>query len=275
MKGYSGKGAERAAKGRIAEMYDTLVKESEDRGYQGSDALFVPYYFYSDEVGEQFSEEVYHYLVGSVLADLGFIVFDRYAPSIATGSGLTPDLSAFRTRKIETVLRKIGERGLLGRGGFSQELQLPKAARETKAGASAPSIEAESLAVEIKRPSSQYNITSGEAQLRRYLYEADGFYEEGFLAGPSIEGEKTISFTGDGDPVVQGTKRRLSGGEPASQRKVEAQWQDVELCLKLEVLKSLQLQRILQLGGEARTYSGLIDSFRKMPLDSIVNRIEP
>lgn len=113
-----------------------------------------------------------------------------------------------------------------------------------------------------------------EAQLRRYLYEADGFYEEGFLAGPSIEGERTISFTDDGDPVVQDAKRRLPGSEPASQRKIEAQWEDVELCLKLEALKSLQLQRILQLGGEARTYSGLIDSFRRMPLDSIVDRVE-
>jgi len=276
MRGYEGKGAEYRMAKRLQDQYSSLYNELRSSGRELTEVLFVPYYWYSDGVGNQFSEDIYHYLVGRVFRDMGYLVLDSYTPSIVTGRELTPDLSAFKSSKINEALEQLREKGFISSGAFLEELQMVDIFGRVKQTPSQSLTEAENIVVEIKRSSKQYIVTKGSDQLRSYMTEAYGFYDEGYLGGPFIEGKGIVSFSENGDIMFSRadsiTKKPLSENW---RRLREIQMHDVEAQMKLELLKNLGLPRVSELCKQSgnQTYEQLINACVNLEFDQIISAL--
>jgi len=277
--GYTGKGAEYRATKRLKKMIEDLEKKVREEGKEISDVLFVPYWYYTR--GRQFSEQVYHYLAGLVFRDMGYFVCNEYTPSIVSGTGDTPDLPAFKTEEISGMMNALKSKGMVANGAFEQELQLYAIFGRTNPSKLHKMDEvttAESIVVEAKRSESQYLIEEGFAQLRRYMANAYGFYDEAYLVAPFINGSGVISFGYDGELVFEKYK-------PSNDRTVlsdywEVKWRaqmlDVRASLILQLLKNLPLSQIVDVcGGEQiRNYSDLQGAWVSLEIEPVIDALE-
>lgn len=276
MAGYSGKGAEYRTRRREKEMLDHLGKELKEEGMEPPDVLFVPYYWYS-KGGRRFGEQVYHYLSGLVFREMGYLVFDEYSPTFVTGTGRTPDVSAFRTPEVVELLAALRAKGIIASGAFQQELQLFSIFGKRPshvANASLDLTDAESVAIEVKRSESE----KGWLDLAQYLGEAYGFYDEGYLAAPLVQGEGVLSFDREGR-LVFGRDTARHHADPLSEPWAEKrgrQMLDVRGNAMLQLLKNLPLSRILSTsGGEGlRTYIELSASWEGLDAGVVIDALQ-
>jgi hypothetical protein len=281
--GYSGKGADYRTSKRMEEMHGSLKGEVEKMGKELSDVLFVPYFGYGGEAGYQFSESMYHYIAGLVFKDMGYLVLDEYPPSLVTGTSRTPDLSVFRSAELAEALSLLGSRGAISSAGaFGQELQLysifGRQDRSQALGPSGTTIDAENIAVEVKRSESQYLVGVGSMQLRQYMAEAYGFYDEGFVAGPFLEGPGVVSLNRKGGLV-------LERGPPSASVAVTDFWaerrrlqmEDVRATMKLQLLKNLHLSEAIEVCGgkdSVRTYEELLQMSCELGIQDTIGALD-
>lgn len=281
--GYSGKGVEYRTSRRMEEMHRSLKGEVERMGKELSDVLFVPYFGYSGEAGYQFGESMYHYIAGLVFKDRGYLVLDEYAPSLVTGTNRNPDLSAFRSAELAEAMSLLRSRGVISSAGaFGQELQLYSIfGRQDRSQAPRPSgttIDAENIAIEVKRSESQYLVGAGSMQLRQYMAEAYGFYDEGFVAGPFLEGPGVVSLNRKGGLV-------LERGPPSTSVAVTDFWterrrlqmEDVRATMKLQLLKNLHLSEAIEVCGgkdSVRTYGELLQMSCELGIQDTIGALD-
>ncbi len=281
--GYSGEGVEYKTRKKLEDMHRSLKGEVERMGKELKDILFVPYFSYGKEAAHQFGESMYHYIAGLVFKDMGYLVLDEYAPSLVTGTGRTPDLSAFRTAELAEAMTMLRRKGVISSAGaFGQELQLcsvfGRQARSQVVGLSSTTTDAESVAIEVKRSESQYLINKGSAQLKEYLAEAYAFYDEGFLAGPFLEGPGVVSIDRKG-------RLDFERGSPSTSAAVtdtwteqrELQMKDVRATVKIQLMKNLPLSRMIEVGGGkemVRTYEELQQSLYELRIKDAIAVLE-
>jgi len=281
--GYSGSGADYRTNRRLEEMRRSLKGEVEGMGKELSDVLFVPYIGYSAEAGYQFTELIYHYIAGLVFKDLGYLVLDEYAPSLMTGRGRTPDLSAFRSPELAEAMNLLRAKGVISSAGaFGQELQFCSVfGRPAPSQAQRPrgvTDDAENVVVEVKRSENQYLVNTGSLQLRQYMAEAYGFYDEGFVAGPFLKGQGVVSLDLRGNLVLERSPPSTSAAMTdfwAERR--EQQMDDVRDTLKLQLLKNLPLSAIIEAceGNEsARTYAQLQGAIGRLGIEDAIRVVQ-
>jgi len=263
--GYSGRGAGNRTSAREEEMLQSLSLEVENNmDLDLADVLFVPYHWYA-KGGLQFGEPFYHFVAGLILRDAGYLILDEYTPSLITGTARTPDLSAFRTPELVDVMKRLRAAGVISSGAFAQELQLRNvlgSPDEVTTPRQAESTDAEIIAVEVKRNESQYMVKRGSEQLRDYLLSAYGFYDEGYLSGPSITGPGTISIGDDGSVRVERPSPSTSAAITDFWRERKSrQLLDVRVNVMLQILKCFGLSEMVEVcggKGSVRTYDDLV-----------------
>jgi hypothetical protein len=70
---------------RKREMLSKFDRDSQDAGYPPEDVLYIPQQQYSSKgLTYQFDESFHHYLFGSVLRSMGYLVLDEYVPYMFT-----------------------------------------------------------------------------------------------------------------------------------------------------------------------------------------------
>lgn len=274
--GYTGKGAEYRFRKRHEKMLKYLRISVKEMGRELSDVLLVPYYWYS-KGGYQFSEKIYHYLIGSVFRDMGYLVYDEYVPWLVSGKVSTPDLSAFKTPQIEDVMTLLRRKGIISNGAFQQELQLYTIFGKITPSSAMPKTEltdAKSIVIEVERSE---QVRRGSLQLANYMADAYGFYDEGYLAGPFIEGEGVISFGENGELIfIRPKPRQVSLTEYWRERK-RLQMEDVKRYLMIQLLKNLSLEQILSLCENKRTvwsYMHFIYTMDYLEVEEILNLLK-
>jgi hypothetical protein len=281
--GYSGKGVEYRTSKRMDEMHRSLKGEVEQMGKELSDVLFVPYFGYSGEAGYQFGESMYHYIAGLVFKDRGYLVLDEYAPSLVTGTNRTPDLSAFRSAELAEALSTLRRQSIISSAGaFAQELQLYSIfGRHDGSQAPGPSgtiTDVEDIVVEVKRSESQYMVDAGSMQLRQYMAEAYGFYDEGFVAGPFLEGPGVVSLNLKGGLVFERSPPITSVAVTDFwTEKRRLQMEDVRATMKLQLLKNLRLSEAIEVCGgkdSARTYEELLQMLCELGIQDAIGALD-
>ncbi len=99
-------------------------------------------------------------------------------------------------------------------------------------------------------------------QLRQYMAEAYGFYDEGFIVGPFLEGPGVVSINREGNLVFERSPPSTSVAVTdfwTERRKL--QMADVRATMKLQLLKNLPLSRMIEVCGgkeNVRTYEELL-----------------
>jgi hypothetical protein len=272
----------------MEEMYASFKRVVKGMGREFSDVLFVPYSGY--KAGDQFRESLYHYVAGLAFRDAGYLVLDEYKPSLVSGGGYTPDVSAFRSREIAEGLAQLKGLGVIScAGAFAEELQLDcifgrqdQGQAHAHRGIKADHVE--NVAVEVKRSESQYLIDKGSNQLRAYMSSAYGFYDEGFVAGPFLKGRAAIR---EGQGVVSldhGGRLVFERGPPSTSTAVNDSWapkreqqmQEVRCVLKREVLKNVGLSGMVDACGgkeKVRTYLELEGAVCKLDMKDAIEAV--
>lgn len=280
--GYSGKGADYRTRRRIEEMHRALNGEVEQMGKELSDVLFLPYFGYAGDAGYQFGESMYHYVAGLAFRDRGYLVLDEYVPSLVTGTDRTPDLSAFRSAELAESMSLLRSGGFIpSPGAFEQELQLysifGRCDVSQSARPSGTTIDAENIAVEVKRSESQYLVGVGSMQLGQYMSEAYGFYDEGFVAGPFLEGLGVVSIDRGGGLVFErGPPNTSVAVTDFWNERRKLQMEAVGATVKLQLLKNLPLSKIIEAcGGRegVRTYQGLVQTVHELDMEDVMKAL--
>ena len=130
------------------------------------------------------------------------------------------------------------------------------------------------VAIEVKRSQSQM----GWLDLAQYLGEAYGFYDEGYLAAPLIQGEGVLSFDREGRLVFgRDTAKHYAVPLPehwAEKRK--RQMLDVRGTAMLQLLKNLPLSRILTASGgeDLATYLDLSASWEGLDAGVVIDALQ-
>ena len=271
---------------RKREMLSQFNTNSRDAGYPPEDVLYIPQQQYSSKgLTYQFDESFYHYLFGSVLRSMGYLVLDEYVPYMFTAK--IPDLSAFRTVEVRDYLSVLDKRGFIRRGAFMTELQTLNITERAVLGAgiSEPTIaEAESLLVEVKRSE---KIKEGFDSVMEYLIAGYGLYDDGYLAAPFIRDEDislntfgfgVLSLDEKGKLVFKKAKR-MSTPKPSdlllSNRRNQL-WQ-VRATLVLQLAKNVPLDKLLKTCSQTRsvaTYRELLECLIQMDPEELVDLIE-
>ncbi len=269
MAGYSGRGAEAKMVRRTRELLKALELEVKKMRAELADVLFVPHSSYTK--GRQLSERIYHYFAGLVFRDMGYLVLDEYAPIFVTATARTPDLLAFRTPELIDIMNVLRAEGVISRGAFLQELQLYSIFGRQNPGAPSQELtDGEGVVVEVKRSESEYLVRKGSLQLREYMSEAHGLYDEGYLSSPFIVGPGTVSLDGKGELVFErATPSTSTALTDYWKEKRALQLQDVRNNLVLEVLKSAGLSEMIDSCGgkeDVRTYGELVHALGKLDI---------
>lgn len=134
---------------------------------------------------------------------------------------------------------------------------------------------AESIVIEVKRP---YQISKGSLDVGAYMNEAYGFYDEGYVAGPLIEGDGVISFK-EGGELVFSKDNGVHHMEPLLehwQTKRELQMLDVRTNAILQLLKNLPLANTLLLcgGDKIRSYSQFWNAMGSLDPAVVIETLE-
>ncbi len=279
-----GESAQRKRKDRTLEEARSFVHDSD---LDVSQCLFLPYYEYRgrDQSGSdiyQLGEGIYHYLVGLLLKEWGYLVCNEYVLTEFGKKSPIPDIIAFKTEELDRMLSKLRERGIIWSGAFLEELQLfgcfGKQRYKAKSSDSfKPRTEAEGVLVEIERTEQQ---RKGRIQVQGYLTETMGLFDEAYLGGPSLELiPGTITFSKEGELRFESPEpahRPLQTSEHLEERK-KRQLEDVREILLIQIFKNLPFHRILSIcegDNEVQTYQGLLSSMMSTDLESVLSALE-
>ena len=130
----------------------------------------------------------------------------------------------------------------------------------------------------MKRSESQYLVDIGSMQLRQYMAEAYGFYDEGLVAGPFLEGQGVVSLDLKGNLVFERSPPSASVAVTdfwAERR--EQQMDDVRDALKLQLLKNLPLSAVIEACGgkeSARTYTELLEAMGQLGIEDAIRIVQ-
>lgn len=254
-----------------------------DCDLEPGECLFVPYKEYRS--GFQLGELVYHYLLGCLFREKGYLVLTEY-PLSEYHSRKTPrpDICAFKTSEIENILTQLRNRGIIGGGAFLQELQLftlfgkqrYKARRQDSLELST---EAEAVVVEIER---RQNQVKGRSQLEMYLLQTQGLFDEGYLAGPFLERTKgTITLSSQGRVIFEEADPAFRP-DPLPNHLMDARRRQLEKVRAdglIQLFKNLPLRRIVEIcerqypERELESYEGLLDSMISSDLEQLLDTV--
>ena len=245
------------------------------------DCLFVPYKEYRS--GLQVGELVYHYLAGLVFKEMGYLVCNEF-PVAEYDKAKTPrpDLSAFRTPEVEGILVEARRRGVIWAGAFVEEFQLfgvfgRQRYKPRPPDAFEPLTDAQGVAIEVERTESQRR---GVSQLRGYLLATMGLFDEGYLAGPSLDLlEGTMAFSGNGELRFRRSAPayRFDPLPEHLKAKRRAQLESIQATMIVQAFKNLPLPRIVSLCSatyEASSYQALLGAMYSTDFATVLDAVE-
>jgi hypothetical protein len=287
MAGYSGRDAlyrtRRAREKRLAELW-TWMKEEK---IEPCSCLFIPYHHYN--LGDQVGESFYHYIAGRIFKDMGYVVCNEYAPFLVTETMRTPDLSAFRSAEIEVLLSLLRKKGIISSGAFMEELEMYCVFGEQsfKAGEpgslqSKPLTDVESALIEVKRGETAFNLKRGRDQVRDYLIEAYGLYEEGYLMASMLEEEDLlpgeISISQDGGVLFSRAERAKSEFTTYWNERKKRQLGSVIDDMLLQLRKNCPVGKTVSAcerfrDGDIQSYDSLLNSIRAIDPESTIEDV--
>lgn len=279
-----GKPAQQKRKARALEEARQFVHDS---GLDVSECLFLPYYEYRgrNQSGSdiyQLGEDIYHYLVGLVFKEWGYLVCNEYTLTEFGEKSPRPDIVAFKSEELARMLSELRKRGVIWSGAFLEELQLfscfgkqrykPKSLDSFK-----PQTKAEGVLVEIERTEQQ---RKGRTQIQSYMAETTNLFDEAYLGGPSLElMPGTITLSREGELRLEPDYR--SPPSPEYERYLEKRKQkqldNVRESLFIQLFKNLPLRRILSIceeDNEVQTYQGLLNAMIPTELGSVLDALE-
>lgn len=242
-----------------------LAEDLQIRGISLADCLFIPYTEYRD--GVQLGENFYHYLVGLIFRELGYLVCDEFVLSEYPGKAPRPDICAFKSPRISEMLRELLNKEVVSGGAFLQELQMLGVFQKQRMKPRKPIevTEAESVIVEIERKSQQ---RKGLSQVLDYIASTMGLFEEGFVAGPFMEMlEGTITFDSQGEiryskglrSIVPQVETPFASSLRDSRKR--EQLEQIERVMRFELAKIMPLEKTVRTcinrRGDVATYGDL------------------
>ena len=130
---------------------------------------------------------------------------------------------------------------------------------------------AKSAVVEIQR-ATQKSILEGVKQIREYLSEASGFYEEGYLGAPFLEeGKGVVSFDQAGELLFTKADAYAYPLSDVIRESNRQQLLDVEDLAKQELLKNLSMPEIIDIcgSGHNRAFQEILERIGDIDLTSI------
>jgi hypothetical protein len=250
----------------------------QESGIQPGDCLFVPYKEYRGRL--QLGELVYHYLSGLIFKEAGYLVCNEYP--LSGYSGERPDVCAFKTPEIGSLLFGLRRRGVVWAGAFLEELQLFSAFGRQGSKAPRPDAfplgtEAEGVAVEVERAPSQRR---GRSQLLGYLAGTQGLFDEGYLAGPAFErSEATITFSDDGELIFARPKPAYGTSAllPHQAERRKRQLDDLRATAMIQLSKNLPVGMIVSLcesdGSLVGSYQDLLALIASIDSGALIDAI--
>lgn len=207
---------------------------------------------------------------------MGYLILNEYTPSLVSETAMTPDITAVKTPQFKEILNKLSSVGITSAGAFAQELALFGSFRKMNPTHALGEVltRAEIIVLEVERRS---HVKQGSRQLADYSRQAYGFYGEGYLVAPFINGEGVISLDYDGRLVFSRDKTvHYTSPLPQTWReKKKLQLLDVRGNVILQLLKNLQPQQMIEIcgGKDIRTYLDLERAWVTLDIENVIDAL--